>query len=282
MSIVISRDIVLTDESIEDPYAGHIGYRSLITRSNISADSEEVYFEVVNVANVATNLFWRSTSLDEQYITINAGLNAGIDYVGFANHNFGTGGIAYQVEGSDDGVDWTLISDELIPDSDAPHVQKFPLAVHTMYRIRLLPDVTLPRAAVIYLGKMLVLQRRIYVGHTPITMGRDTTFTTNRSESGHFLGRTIRRESRQSAVDLRNITPEWYRSYFDDFAEASRTRPFFWAWRPAQYPLEVGYVWTTDDIVPKNQRSNGMMQVGFKVQGIAAFSANGVDADIST
>lgn len=283
MSIILSRDIVLTDTSVEDPNAGHIGYHSLITRSNITADYAESENPIANAANYATNLFWRSTSTALQYITIAAGLNSGIDYIGFANHNLGSAGIAYQVQGSNDGSAWTDIGDPIIPDSDSPHVQIFPLTVFTLYRIKLTPSGAIaPRIAVIYLGKMLALQRRTYVGHTPITMGRDTTFTTNRSENGQFLGRTIRRESLASAVSLQNLTPEWYRSYFDAFAEASRLRPFFWAWRPVDYPLEVGYVWTTDDITPKNQRANGMMEVSFKITGIGSFDATSAADEVST
>lgn len=281
MSIILSRDIVLTDTSTEDPNAGHIGYQTLLERSNTVADYAEQFFPIENVANPATNLFWRSTSLGVQYITVSAGLNAGIDYVGFANHNFGSGGIAYQIEGSDDGDVWEPISDEMIPDSDAPHVQVFPLAVYTLYRIKLTPSSTIvPRCSVIYLGKMLVLQRRTYVGHTPITMGRETTISNNRSETGQFLGRVVRREYLQTGVKLKNLTPEWYRSYFDDFVEAARTTPFFWAWRPVDYPTEVGYCWAKDDIVPENQRANGMMSVSFKMQGIGKFIAVATDADI--
>lgn len=281
MSIILSRDIVLTDASVEDPNACHIGYRTLIARSNITADYAEQFYPIENVVTPATNLFWRSISLNEQYITIAAGLNSGVDYVGFANHNFGSAGIAYQAEASDDGETWEPISDEIIPDSDAPHVQVFPLAAHAFYRIRLTPTGTVyPRIAVLYLGKMLVMQRRTYVGHTPITMGRETTISNNRSETGQFLGRVVRREFLQTSFSFKDITPEWYRSYFDDFAEASRTTPFFIAWRPLDYPLEVGYCWATDDIVPKNQRNNGMMSFGFKVQGIGKFVATATAAEV--
>ena len=285
MSIILSRDLVLTDNSVEDPNAGHIGYRTLLSRSNVTADFEEQFFPIGNVANPATNLFWRSVSLNEQYIYVSAGLNTGVDYIGIANHNLSSGGIAYQVEGSDDGIDWEPISDEIIPDSDAPHVQIFPLAVFALYRIKLTPSGdAYPRIAVIYLGKMLVLQRRTYVGHTPITMGRETTISNNRSETGQFLGRVVRREFLETSVSLKNITSDWYRTYFDDFAEAARTTPFFWAWRPLDYPAEVGYCWAADDIVPKNQRVNGMMQVGFKMQGIGKFVATStsLDEDVET
>lgn len=283
MSIILSRDLVLTDESTEDPNAGHIGYKNLITRSNVTSDFSETFFPIVNVANVATNLFWKSVSLGVQYITVAAGLNAGVDYIGFANHNLGSGGIAYQVEGSNDGSTWVPISDEIIPDGDTPHVQLFTIAIYTAYRIKLTPTgVIYPRIAVLFLGKMLVLQRRTYVGHTPITMGRETTFSSNVSENGHFLGRVIRRESVQTDLSIKNLTPEWYRSYFDDFAQAARTQPFFWAWRPVDYPTEVGYVWATDDIRPKNQRANGMMSVSMKMTGIGSFNATSADDSSET
>lgn len=285
MSIIISRDLVLTDESTEDPNAGHIGYKSVIERTNINADYSESFNPIANVANVATNLFWKSTSLLPQYITITAGLNGGVDYVAFANHNLGSGGISYQVEGSNDGSTWVPISDVIIPDGDTPHVQIFTLAIYTAYRVKLTPTgIIYPRIAVLFLGKMLVLQRRIYVGHTPVTMGRETTFSSNVSENGHFLGRVIRRESVQTSIAIKNLTPEWYRSYFDDFAEAARLTPFFWAWRPVDFPTEVGYVWCTDDVVPQNQRANGMMSVTMKVAGIGKFRANSADdsEDLST
>lgn len=207
-----------------------------------------------------------------QYITIAAGLNAGVDYIGFANHNLNSANIAYQVQGSDDGSTWTDIGDEVIPESDAPHVQIFPIASYLFYRVRLTPaSDTMPRISVIYLGKMLVMQRRCYVGHTPITMGRSTVVSNNRSETGQFLGRIVRREYLESQLSAANLSPDWYRAYFDDFAEASRTTPFFFAWRPLDYPTEVGFCWATRDIVPKNERSNGMMQVSMQMQGIGKF-----------
>lgn len=284
MAIVISRDVALTDSSTEDPNAGHIGYQNLVAPANVSADSEQAFFPVVNLTNPATNIFWWSNSLDEQFLNITPGLNAGVDYIAFANHNFGSGGIAYQVQASNDNVTWDDIGDELIPENDTPHMQIFPLSVYLFWRVRLAPTTAVPRIAVMYLGKVLVLQRRIYVGHIPITMGDNTTVSNNRSEKGQFLGRVVRREYAETSIDLKNLTADWVRSYLLDFIEQAKVLPFFWAWRPIDYPREVGYCWTTDDINPKNQRPNGMMQVQIKVQGIGKFAALAVveSPEIST
>lgn len=274
MSILLTRDIVLSDAATEDPDAGHIGWHSFIKVDNIAADYAEQFFPITNLANSATNEFWRSVSLNQQYITVNVGLNSGIDYVGFANHNLGSGVIAYRLEGSNDGMAWTAITEDVIPESDAPHVQVFELAIYTAYRIRLTPTATtFPRISCSNIGKMLVLQRRIYVGHTPITMGDDTTVTNNRSETGQFLGRIVRREFLTATVAVKNLSADWVRTYFLDFKEASKTLPFFWAWRPLSYPMEVGYCWLMDDIALKNQRANGMMNMSMQMQGIGKFVA---------
>jgi hypothetical protein len=126
-----------------------------------------------------------------------------------------------------------------------------------------------PTIAVVYAGALLVLQRRIYVGHTPIPYGRSAKITNGRSESGNFLGRIVLNEKTQSAVKMQNLTPAWYRQHLDPFIAASKEAPFFFAWRPLSYPREVGYAWMTNDPQPSNARANGMMQIDLQMTGIA-------------
>ena len=114
-----------------------------------------------------------------------------------------------------------------------------------------------------------MLQRRIYVGHTPIPYGRESRVTTGVSESGNFLGRIVLGESLETSVDLQNMTPAWYRAEMDPFIAASKEAPFFFAWRPDSYPRETGYAWMTNNPKPSNQRSNGMMQISLSMGGIA-------------
>ena len=89
------------------------------------------------------------------------------------------------------------------------------------------------------------------------------------SISGAFLGRIINGQTRRSSCALENLTPDWYRTYMDPFLLAAQESPFFFAWRPGTYPTEAGFAWLTGDPVPNNQRSNGMMQVSFDMEGVA-------------
>jgi hypothetical protein len=271
--IIISRNLVLSDQYAEvDPNAPRIGYRTLATFGNVVADSENILYPVSNLTNVATSSFWRSESAGVQYVYVTPGLNSGVDYIGFANHNLGSAGISYQVEGSDDGSVWTPISDEVIPGDDTPHVQLFVRVTYGAYRVKFTPSTSVvPQIAIMYLGRILSLPRNIYVGHIPITMGRETSMVNNKTENGQFLGRIIRRQYLQTTVKMQNISPSWVRTYLLPFMDAAEATPFFWSWRPQRYPREVGYCWTTDDIHPENQRNNGMMSFSMKIQGIGKY-----------
>ena len=65
-----------------------------------------------------------------------------------------------------------------------------------------------------------------------------------------------------------HLTPSWYRTNMVPFVEAGRETPFFFAWRPSSYPLEVGYAWLLNDPQMSNQLPNGMVQVELAMGGI--------------
>ena len=127
---------------------------------------------------------------------------------------------------------------------------------------------SVPFLAVMYVGELLLLQRRIYVGHTPMPYGRRLTVANHRSISGDFLGRVTLSEKTETTVDLKNLTANWYRTNFEPFLVAAKEIPFFFNWCPGDYPHESGYAWLTGDPQPQNQSSNGMMQIGMNFEGI--------------
>jgi Concanavalin A-like lectin/glucanases superfamily len=170
---------------------------------------------------------------------------------------------------------WDVVIDPFIPPDDGPIVMRFLPDTESFetgslskLRVRLQSGSEVPTASVLYMGKALLLQRRIYVNHTPMTMGRKTKVSNGRSENGNFLGRVILSESVSTKVDLDNLLPDWYRTYMEPFVIAAKETPFFFAWRPSSYPYEVGYGWMANDVVPVNSRANGMMKVSFEISGV--------------
>lgn len=268
--IVISSSLVLSpiDQTVIDGRNPRIGYHNLVTPENITADYSAPEEPVVNLANPATYLFWRSPYNYQQAITVQLDTARRVDYFGIAKHNLGSTGCSVQYQYSTDGVTWLAGSSAIVPTSDAVVLYQFDAIFAAYHRLWLIPFQVAPSMAVLYFGEMLALQRRIYVGHTPFPYGRNSTVSTGRSENGQFLGRVLRREFFESAVEMGNLTPAWYRAGMEPFARVARTQPFFWAWRPSQYPDESGYAWLSEDVRVSNQRPNGMMQMSFAMQGV--------------
>lgn len=270
--IVISSGLVLGQSQDAGPDHPVVGWQNRVTTSSVTADTEDADYPAVNLANPSTALRWKAGDTTEQYITVATGSAEDIDYLAVARHNFGSAAIAVSVEGRDEtegDPPFVELAGPVIPPDDAPLLFRFAPQPLAEIRLKMASGGAPATAAVLYVGKLLVLQRKIYVGHTPMKFGRETRVTNGRSESGQFLGRIVLGESVETGIDLQNLTPAWYRANMEPFLQAARTRPFFFAWRPGKYPYETGYAWLTNAPKPSNQRSNGMMQVALQMGGVS-------------
>ncbi|MGI9159853.1 MAG: hypothetical protein ACR2K1_08890 [Saprospiraceae bacterium] len=254
-----------TDLNADSPV---VGYANKVTTGNVAATTAQANYPATNLANPATHLFWKGNAATATEDLIISGLTGTSDYVGIAKHNFGTAGIVVTLAGSTDGSTYTTLATHT-PTTDLPIMFLVAAAAYTNFRIRLTVGATKPQAAVVYCGEALRFQRRIYVGHTPITLGRRITKMIGRSQSGNYLGNVVIGEDRATSVALQNLTASWYRAYMDPFVVAAQTAPFFFAWRPTSYPSEIGYAWLGSDPVPSNQRANGMLQIDLQLVGVA-------------
>lgn len=273
--IIISEEMVLGVSEETHPNAPLIGYHNLVNVGNISASSEDPDFPVVNLANPITAPIarWQATTTGAQTITVE--VNDEVDYLGIARHNLGSGQIPISLEGSTDGGSasgWFELVQQVLLSNDDPLL--FRWTPQSLTHVRIVMGAAASGAdpvslGVVYVGLLLALQRRIYVGHTPVTYGRSETIVNGKTERGDFMGRIITAEERMTGVDMQNLTADWYREKMDPFIVASKQIPFFFAWRPGDYPNEVGFVWMTNNPQPRNQRGNGMMQIDIQMSGIA-------------
>lgn len=269
MTTVVISPVVIGSAVDNDANRGAIGYESIAPDSTITASTEATGYEAANVADGLTWDFWRPLDGDTAaWIAFDYGSLVSVDYVGIAVHNLGSIGASVTVQAYIGGM-WQDVH-EFTPTSDAPLMALFEALEAQEWRLVLsgYTAYDTPSIGVVNIGTAMRFQRNIYVGHTPITMGRNTNIKPNLSNTGQFLGRSVERRGAQTNIALNNLTPDWYRETFEPFAQYAITGAFFWMWRPDDYPEEVGYVWTTTDIIPSNQRNNGMMSVSFKVEGI--------------
>lgn len=252
-----------------------IGYQSILTIDNVSADSNPEDAPVDNLVNEQTHQYWESDSLLTQYIYFENTVLDPIDYIGIARHNFGSGQISYKLQATDGSSPevWFDITDDAIPENDRAIIHFFNENPYPRYRLKMVPYAGSPsyepRIAHIKLGQVLVLPQSIYVGHAPITLNRKSERINNNSENGQYLGVVQKRRYLMTSVDMKHIEPDYYRNYIDAFAEHAETGAFFFSWRPVDYPTEVGFGWTGGDVSPENQMPNGMMQFSFNMKAVS-------------
>jgi hypothetical protein len=272
MSVVVGSNSPISDNPVGVPL---IGYDNVVTPAGLLATTESVGFPITNVANPATHLYWKGgINTGNEIITINTGSALPIDYIGIAGHNWGSAHIPVVIEDSGHSPPVTLVSSTLLPD-DTPTIFRFPQAVYSQFSMTLdlsaVPDDGLPQLAVLYCGRLLVLERgiKIDVTHVPIPFGRRTRVVNGMSESGNFLGRIVLSESRQSVAEFFGFTPAFYRASIDPFLNAAQEAPFFWAWAPAEYPLETGFAWLINDAEPQVSPDHRRVALTLEMAGIA-------------
>ena len=244
-----------------------IGHSTWTRIGTASASSEEANFPSDAPLNELTYEFWRPTALPATW-TLDAVLPSYADYIGIAAHTLGSSSCTVTIQSSPDNSTWTNI-DSLTPTDDSPIMFLFDEVLARYYRLSITGGADMPSVGVVYVGQTLDMMRPCFGGLTPINLSRNSVIRPNKSEGGQWLGRSVIRQGTSMSVSYKNLDGDWLRTYFQPFMIDAISYPFFYAWRPDNYPDACGYVWTTKDIVPSNQGVNSLMQVGWDMQGIA-------------
>ena len=256
--------MIVIQNPLSYPNYPRIAYQNFVSSATLTASSAATGFAANNLKNPLTWNFWRPSSVTAT-MEFNLGAVRTVDYCGIAAHNCGTKGNTITLEYWD-GDSWVTI-DTHVPTDDSVILFLFDPILAQVFRLSISGG-TAPTISTVYMGQALVSQRSMYVGHTPITLNQKHVVRPQRSEGGQWLGRSVIRQAAQANIALKHLTAAWVRTYLEPFIESAVNYPFFFAWRPTEFPAEVGYCWTGDDIVPQNTGPRDLMSVAFTVDGI--------------
>lgn len=271
MAIVISRDMVLGDAALAVPLGyPRFFYESFFRTGTVTASSEESdEFASENATlDPATWNFWRPNILPAT-LEVELSVAAPANYCLFVAHTLGTDGAAVDIAYLDeDGSPetWTSLA-AAIPGSDDVFVILFDETTSRFWRVTVSGS-TIPSIGVVMLGKALAMPRGTTLDHGPITLQGRTVIEPNVSEGGQYLGRSIRREGHGTEIAFRHLEATFIRDEFQALIDHARTKPFGWAWAPEDFPAEVAYCWTSDDIRPRHSGLQDRMDVAFGVDGL--------------
>lgn len=256
-----SRPIPKADSAVIPFTHPRICYQSYLDTGTVTVSSGDI----TAAKSKLTYDKWQPSGSTE-WVQVDAGSAVDVDYLAIAAHNLT--GRTISLQWSDNGsTGWTTAATTAV-DSSASVVLLLTSVINKRYWRLLVSGASGMSVGVIMIGKALAVQRSINAGHSPITLSRTTVVRPAVSERGQWLGRNIIRSGLYTNIALNNLYADWYRANFDDFVEAARTEPFFFAWRPETYPDEVAFCWTTDDIAPQNVGHN-RMNVSFGVDAHA-------------
>jgi hypothetical protein len=125
----------------------------------------------------------------------------------------------------------------------------------------------LEQVGIIRAGKALQMTQAVYGGINPIGLSRIVETRHAISETGQWLGRTIQRQARQTAMPWTHLKADWYRSTFEPFAQTLPQRPFGLIQNPQEMPESVAYCWTDESPTPANMGIRDYMEVTLNITG---------------
>lgn len=180
---------------------------------------------------------------------------------------------AFAVWGQTGGPDWFELVQETILPNDNPVIARFTPTSLIGIRLRMQPPLVASALrktiAVVYIGKLLVAERGTHTDHIPINFGRGSRIMNGKSETGQFLGRVVLSESQAGSFALQRLRAVWYRTLMDPFIVESKTEPFFFAWKPQEFPNDVGYCWMTNDPQPSVHFDTGTMAIDLQMGAVS-------------
>jgi len=122
--------------------------------------------------------------------------------------------------------------------------------------------------AIIRAGVALQMSQPFYSGHTPATKARVTEGEQSFSETGQWLGRTVKRLALTPEYNWEHLKKSWYDANFEPFAKTLPQKPFAIAGNPARMPDDTAWGWTGQDARPTTMGIRDMLQVSLSVTGL--------------
>ncbi len=264
---ILNPSLIITPSADLDTRLPVIGWHNVVTVATIAATSEDADHPVTELANQITYLYWLSASTGTQYLTATLSGVDEVDYVAIARHNLGSAGVTVSVE-ANIGAGWVEVFPAYLPADDKPLLLRFTgVASPTGVRVKLVPDGTEPSAAVLYIGKLLVMERGVQPGHTPLPYALSRNIVSGRSVSGEYLGRIEHGAALKSSANFRFLTADFVREELNPFLEDGG--PFFFVWQPEEYPDEVGYAWCANDPIPTISHLSNFSDVTLELEALA-------------
>ena len=240
-----------------------IGWKNIAQNFTATATSSKAGFSPAAALTYASYEGWSPSSTSG---TLSLTITGNVNYIGVHFIGSGTGTIEYVTGGS------TISSGTF----SASGAVLFLFNVNPLTTVRIIVSSFTGYVANVMFGEYTELQRKIYVGHSPINYSRNVERVQGLSESGQFLGHIIRRRTKSTRVEVNNLTPDYFRTVLDPFFEAAAEQPHYWSYRrdipqvgsTVDAKDQTAWAQVTGNPSASNALSNGMMTASWDIVAI--------------
>jgi hypothetical protein len=221
-------------------------FNNLLSSSNVLESSFVAPFDASGALTSLTYEYWR---FDESEVTLDIELQEQAFVNCLCILASGLAGATVTLYSSEDQLAYTEeVSKLFVEDGAAMIFLDAPVST-PFFRItfsKAIPTATYVRN--LMLGSYLEFEYCLMKQHAPGPYQRKTSFSTNISGDGQFLGRSVSKIGIASSISFDLMGAAWARQQFQEFVEKAITDAYYLAWNPGLYPNEGVYGWTDEDI----------------------------------
>jgi hypothetical protein len=203
-----------------------------------------------------TYLQWKPTAVPATW-EIAPASPVNVDSCAIGCHTLGSSGSTLLVQYTTDGSTWITVT-TVVPTDDTAILVLFPLnETATAWRIQVTNAVAL--VGVVMFGvSMVVPIASIFAPQRPITQSEKLSYNVNITDGGNWAGRTLVAKGLEFSFSVQNISESFAEGEFALFRTHANegNATFFIAPKPASYPKEVAYAWSSDVVVAERVKPN--------------------------
>jgi hypothetical protein len=244
-----------------------IGYNNFLdTADTITASSAGANTPFANAFDGLVFDFYEPASAGTVTVDVALASPAEADYFAFYGTNLSTNGGSIKLQ-YDNGAGYVDAFTAVSPTTTAPHMEEFTAVTSDTWRI-VIDSTPTSRFAAISFGKKTTSERGLYIGFTTPLAGRAVRYTSNLSENGTFLGRSVLSRYNQVNANFEFMSDSFVKTTWLPFIAHAEKKPFFFKWSTTDNAAETMYAWTSGQSIPEPRITNyGFQAVTLPIEG---------------
>lgn len=216
-----------------------IGYHNLLDEGTVVASSEATDYQGANAYDWRIDDWWKPASAGTHYLTLTLASAATADYFAVFGHNLHESGSSIKLQYSTDGSTWLDASESFAPSTGSVYFEIFDSILAGWWRL-VLSTVSGPSSiGMVAFGDRLTLPLGLPLGSSIPVLQRKLIKTNNLSDTGGYLGSTVKYLPNDLALTLKAVDTGWMRPYWMPFIKHAEKKKFFFSWDPITYPNEA-------------------------------------------